>query len=227
MQARKAGLLVVGSAAALLVFMPVGHAATRRIVTTTTTTTTTSTTNTAPTSKPAVSAGSLVRSGRAQVGVTTGYDPAYVTLPYPGGDVPIETGVCSDVVVRAFRGIGIDLQKEVHEDMRAHLSAYPKRWGARKPDANIDHRRVLNLMTWFARNHRALAVTQQVADYHAGDIVSWTLPGGLPHMGIVSDRMVNGSNRPLVIHNIGSGAQEEDILFAFPIVAHARWFIDT
>jgi uncharacterized protein len=171
-----------------------------------------------------VTAQDLVRAARAQVGVTTDYDPAYVSLPYPGGDVPAQTGVCSDVVVRAFRGIGIDLQKEVHEDMRANFSKYPKKWGLKRPDANIDHRRVLNLMTWFARQGKHVPVTSTGGDYRPGDVVSWTLPGNLPHMGIISDRNVKGTDRFKVIHNIGEGAQEEDILFIYPIVDHARWF---
>lgn len=161
---------------------------------------------------------------RAQIGVTTGYDPSYVALAYPGGDVPIETGVCSDVVVRAFRSaLGVDLQQQLHEDMVPNRKAYPKKWGQGRADANIDHRRVLNLMTFFGRKGRAIPVTTNRVDYLPGDVVSWTLPGNLPHMGIVSDRVDGSTQNPLIIHNIGAGAQENDILFSYPIVGHARW----
>ena len=166
----------------------------------------------------------LVKAARAQVGVTERYDPAYVSLPYPNGDVPRDRGVCADVVVRAFRGVGLDLQKLVHEDMRAHFSAYPKAWGLRRPDRNIDHRRVLNLETYLRRRGFARRGSFEPADFQAGDIVSWRLPGNLPHIGIVSDRKsADGSGRPLVIHNVGAGAREEDVLFAWPQAAHFRW----
>lgn len=169
-------------------------------------------------------AGRLVAAARAQVGVTTGYDPAYVRMAYPGGDVPQRTGVCADVIVRAFRADGIDLQKLVHEDMVAHFSRYPSLWRLRGPDANIDHRRVPNLETFFRRQGAALAITARASDYHAGDVVSWRLPNGLAHVGIVSDHLAgDGSGRPLVIHNIGAGAQEEDVLFSWTIVGHFRW----
>lgn len=169
----------------------------------------------------AIDPGRLVADARSQVGVTTGYDPAYRTLVYPGGDVPPETGVCTDVVVRAFRRQGLDLQKEVHEDMRANFRVYPKRWGLDGPDPNIDHRRVPNLQTWFRRQGWALAVTHNPADYRPGDLVSWDLGGGIPHIGIVSDRRTGGGV-PLVIHNIGEGANEEDILFAYKVTGHFR-----
>ena len=166
----------------------------------------------------------LVASARAQVGVTTIYDPAYVKLGYPGGDVPRERGVCSDVVVRAFRGAGIDLQRLVHEDMRAHFRAYPARWGLRGPDRNIDHRRVPNLRRYFERRGMALAVSDRSADYRPGDVVSWVLPNGLAHVGVVSDcRAVLGNGRLLVVHNIGQGAREEDVLFAWRQDGHYRW----
>jgi uncharacterized protein YijF (DUF1287 family) len=166
----------------------------------------------------------LVRAARAQVGVTVVYDPAYVRLPYPNGDVPAERGVCADVVVRAFRGLGIDLQRLVHEDMRAHFAAYPKAWGLRRPDPNIDHRRVLNLETYLRRRGFEKRGSFVPADFQPGDIVSWRLPGGLPHIGVVSDRKAaDGSGRPLVIHNVGAGAREEDALFAWPQAGHYRW----
>lgn len=162
----------------------------------------------------------LVRHARSQVGKTLHYDPAYTTLAYPGGDVPIERGVCTDVVIRALRPLGLDLQKAVHEDMRAHFAAYPKHWGLKRPDRNIDHRRVPNLQRWFERHRWSQPVTQTASDYRAGDLVTWMLPGNLPHIGIVSDRRTG--TRPLIIHNIGRGAKEEDVLFAWPVTGHYR-----
>jgi len=153
----------------------------------------------------------LAAAAAKQVGVTVHYDPAYVQLRYPGGDVPLERGVCSDVVVRAFRTVGVDLQREVHEDMRANFRLYPKMWGLAAPDANIDHRRVPNLMKYFERRGKATRET-----FAPGDIVAWRLPGGLYHIGIVADP-------PFVVHNIGRGAQREEILFAYPIIGHYRW----
>ena len=160
----------------------------------------------------------LVEEGRKQVGVTTGYDPSYVRLSYPGGDVPASTGVCSDVVVRALRGLGIDLQERIHKDMKANFRAYSTKWGLKKPDRNIDHRRVRNISTYFARRGYSLAVSNNPADYRPGDIVSLQIP--LDHIGIVSDRQKNG--RPLLIHNVGQGTQEEDVLFEWKIVGHYR-----
>ncbi|MEZ5937192.1 MAG: DUF1287 domain-containing protein [Hyphomonadaceae bacterium] len=164
----------------------------------------------------------LVAGARAQIGVTTIYDPAYVRLDYPMGDVPIERGVCSDVVVRAFRSGGVDLQQVMHEDMRAHFSAYPKIWGLKRPDRNIDHRRVPNLEVFFARKGGEAPVTSSPDDYLPGDIVTWRLTGsGLPHCGVVSDRRRGGE--PLVVHNIGAGAQEENVLFAWTQTRHFRF----
>ena len=166
----------------------------------------------------------LVRAGRQQVGVTTLYDGSYRVLAYPGGDVPVERGVCTDVVVRAFRAArAVDLQKLVHEDMRAAFSAYPsrRRWGLSRPDANIDHRRVPNLAVYFQRAGYAVPVSTDAAAYLPGDLVTWDLGGGIPHIGIVSGR--NSSNgMPLIIHNIGSGAREEDLLFRYAITGHFR-----
>jgi uncharacterized protein YijF (DUF1287 family) len=164
----------------------------------------------------------LVQAARSQVGVTLGYDPVYRRLDYPGGDVPLATGVCTDVLIRALRQQGLDLQKSVHEDMRAHFSAYPRNWGLQRPDRNIDHRRVPNLMTWFKRQGMALKVSDKPADYRAGDIVTWDLGRGLTHIGIVSDR-TSPAGVPLVLHNIGRGTQEEDILFGFAITGHYRF----
>lgn len=164
----------------------------------------------------------LVADARSQVGVTLGYDPVYRRLDYPGGDVPLRTGVCTDVLIRALREQGLDLQKSVHEDMRAYFSAYPRNWGLQRPDRNIDHRRVPNLMTWFKRQGMALKVSEKPADYLAGDIVTWDLGRGLTHIGIVSDRS-SPAGVPLVLHNIGRGTQEEDILFGFAITGHYRF----
>jgi uncharacterized protein len=155
---------------------------------------------------------------------TTSYDPSYVKLDYPNGDVPVETGVCADVVVRAFRKAGIDLQKELHEDMKKNFSKYPGKWGARRPDSNIDHRRVPNLMTWFDRQGKALPVTKDVKDYLPGDVIAWDMAPGLPHIGMVSKIRVAGTDRYAVVHNIGIGARIEDVLFAWKITGHYRYF---
>lgn len=164
----------------------------------------------------------LVAAARSQIGVTTGYDPSYVGLAYPGGDVAPGTGVCSDVIVRALRGLSIDLQQRIHEDMRANFSEYPPTWNLSKPDPNIDQRRVGNIETYFARRGYSIAVKDVPAespqDFLPGDIVSMKVP--LDHIGIVSDRKVAG--RPLLIHNIGNGTREEDVLFSWKIVGHYR-----
>ncbi|WP_296272280.1 DUF1287 domain-containing protein [Pseudomonas sp. UBA6323] len=169
----------------------------------------------------AIEADRLVLDARKQVGVTLGYDPAYRQLSYPGGDVPMATGVCTDVVIRALRQQGLDLQEAVHRDMRGNFAVYPKNWGLSRPDSNIDHRRVPNLMTWFKRQGCSLPVSQDAAAYRAGDIVTWDLGRGLTHIGIVSDRQAPGA-APLILHNIGRGTQEEDILFAYRITGHYR-----
>ncbi|MDX6765918.1 MAG: DUF1287 domain-containing protein [Candidatus Methylacidiphilales bacterium] len=166
--------------------------------------------------------GAWIEAARAQIGVTVSYDPAYVALEYPGGDVPRDRGVCTDVIIRALRDCGgPDLQQAVHEDMRTHFGDYPQIWGLRKPDKNIDHRRVPNLQTWFRRRGSALPVTSSAGDYRPGDIVTSRLPGNLPHIMIVSDRRTT-TGVPFVIHNIGRGSQEEDRLFAFPLTGHYR-----
>lgn len=165
----------------------------------------------------------IVTAARKQVGVTLSYDPAYVTLTYPGGDVPKERGVCTDVVVRALReGLTQDLQKLVHEDMRGNFSAYPKNWGLSRPDKNIDHRRVPNLQAFFKRRGYAVPVSKDPTDFKPGDLVTCTVPPNLPHVMIVSDKKTSGGV-PLVIHNIGRGAQEEDVLFTYPHTGHYRW----
>lgn len=160
----------------------------------------------------------------AQVGVTTGYDPSYVALGYPGGDVPKETGVCSDVIVRSFRAVDIDLQKEIHQDMSLAFSEYPKRWRLNRPDRNIDHRRVPNLMTYFKRKGKSLNISSNAADYQPGDLVTWDLGGGIDHIGIVTDVLSAPSGPPLIAHNVGAGAQVEDVLFRWRITGHYRYF---
>ena len=164
----------------------------------------------------------IVEAARKQVGVTITYDPAYVALDYPGGDVPREKGVCSDVAIRALReGRNLDLQKLVHEDMKSNFAKYPKIWGLRRPDRNIDHRRVPNLMTYFKRRGYAMPVTQKAADYLPGDLVTCTVPPNLPHIMIVSNRR-DFRGIPLVLHNIGRGVREEPGLFPYPLTGHYR-----
>lgn len=165
----------------------------------------------------------LIDAALSQTEVTRYYDPAYVKIPYPGGDVPTERGVCTDVVIRAFRKTGVDLQKEVHEDMAANFSAYPKKWGLNRPDTNIDHRRVPNLMTFFKRKGKAVAVTDDAKNYLPGDIVAWDLGGGILHIGVVTNVRAEEA-RLKFVHNIGYGARLEDILFSWKIIGHYRYF---
>jgi uncharacterized protein YijF (DUF1287 family) len=160
----------------------------------------------------------IAEGAQQQVGVTMIYDPAYVSLRYPGGDVPPSRGVCADVVVRAFRVAGIDLQRAVHEDMLHAFKRYPAMWGLSRPDANIDHRRVPNLMKFFERNGKTAS-----GDFLPGDVVAWRLPSALYHIGVVSAEIASPSQHPLMIHNIGNGAQKEDVLFAYQIIGHYRW----
>jgi uncharacterized protein len=165
----------------------------------------------------------LIDAARAQIGVTLRYDPAYTQLKFPNGDVPRERGVCTDVVIRAYRdAFGLDLQSAVNADMKRNFSAYPKIWGLTRTDANIDHRRVPNLRVFLKRKGAELAVSIDGADYQSGDLVTQNLPGNLPHIAIVSDRLNSAATAPLVIHNIGGGAQIEDTLFAFSITGHYR-----
>jgi uncharacterized protein len=156
---------------------------------------------------------------------TIRYDPAYVRIPYPGGDVPPDTGVCTDEVIRSYRALGIDLQKEVHEDMEANFWKYPNhvRWMLMHTDTNIDHRRVPNLMVFFSRKGESLAITQNGPDYNPGDLVTWDLGGGVPHIGIVVDRK-SASGRYMIVHNIGQGPKAEDVLFNWKITGHYRYF---
>ena len=165
-----------------------------------------------------------VSAARSQIGVTTAYDPAYSRMAYPMGDVPMTRGVCSDVVIRAYRKAGIDFQLLVHNDMRANFSFYPKIWGLKKTDSNIDHRRVPNLEVFFKRQGKSIADVLTADSFKPGDIVSWRLDNGLAHIGIVSDRKSLFGSRPLLIHNVGDGTQEEDVLFSWRIVGHYRWF---
>ena len=154
---------------------------------------------------------------------TVRYDGSYRSLPYPNGDVPANTGVCTDVVIRSYRALGIDLQKQVHEDMKANFNSYPKNWGLKRTDTNIDHRRVPNLQVFFSRRGQSLKVTQNPKDYQPGDLVTWMLPNNLPHIGIVLDRRSEDGKRPLIAHNIGAGPKLEDRLFEFKITGHYRY----
>ncbi|MCD9005594.1 DUF1287 domain-containing protein [Luteimonas sp. XNQY3] len=163
----------------------------------------------------------LVDAARAQVGVTVRYDPAYARLSYPGGDVPDDRGVCTDVIVRALRTQGLDLQRAIHEDMRTAFAAYPRDWGARAPDRNIDHRRVPNQMRWFERQGWQRPIGERPADFRPGDIVAWRLRSGQLHIGIVSDRR-SAAGTPLILHNIARGTREEDLLFDHTIIGHYR-----
>lgn len=154
---------------------------------------------------------------------TVRYDGSYRSLPYPNGDVPANIGVCTDVVIRSYRILGIDLQKQVHEDMKAHFKSYPKNWGLKRTDTNIDHRRVPNLQVFFTRKGQSLKVTHNPKDYQPGDLVTWMLDNNLPHIGIVVNRHSKDGKRPLVVHNIGAGPMLEDRLFAFKITGHYRY----
>ncbi len=153
------------------------------------------------------------------------YVSTYVSIPYPGGDVPADTGVCSDEIIRSYRAVGVDLQKEVHEDMVRDYSAYPRKWKWLQfhPDANIDHRRVPNLMVFFSRKGSSLSISNRSEDYLPGDLVTWNLAGDLPHIGIVVSRKAD-SGRYMVMHNIGAGPEIEDVLFRWKIIGHYRYF---
>ena len=150
------------------------------------------------------------------------YVSDYVRIPYPGGDVPFNTGVCTDEIIRSYRAVGIDLQVEVHEDMVRHFDNYPHKW-QQHPDSNIDHRRVPNLMTFFSRKGNSLPISRRGADYLPGDIVAWDLGGGITHIGIVvNDRGKDGNY--MIVHNIGRGPQMEDVLFDWKIIGHYRYY---
>jgi uncharacterized protein len=165
----------------------------------------------------------LADSAKTLTEVQVAYDPRYVVLNYPNGDVPWNTGVCSDVVIRAYRKLGVDLQKEVHEDMKIHFKEYPKNWGLTRPDRNIDHRRVPNLMAFFSRKGKVLEKSLNASHYEPGDIVCWNLGGGITHIGVVSNVKNAEGNRYLIIHNIGAGQVLEDCLFRYAIIGHYRY----
>ncbi|MGB2742558.1 MAG: DUF1287 domain-containing protein [Cognaticolwellia sp.] len=153
------------------------------------------------------------------------YDGSYVSLAYPNGDVPSGTGVCTDVIIRAYRAIGTDLQKLVHEDMRANFALYPSKriWNLNSTDRNIDHRRVPNLQTYFERQGGSLVISADKADYNVGDIVTWMLPGNLPHIGMVIDQVNVETGNKMIVHNIGQGPRIEDMIFDYKITGHYRF----
>jgi uncharacterized protein YijF (DUF1287 family) len=162
----------------------------------------------------------------AAIGLTkqkVSYDPSYFSIPYPNGDVPADKGVCTDVVIRAYRKLSIDLQRLVHEDMKANFKKYPNRWGLTKTDRNIDHRRVPNLMTFFTRHGTSLPTSKKPEDYKPGDIVTWDLSSGVPHIGIIIDKKSDDGLRYLIVHNNGSGQEISDCLFQFKITGHFRF----
>lgn len=167
----------------------------------------------------------LARAAARQVGVTVGYDPAYRRLAYPGGDVAVDRGVCTDVLIRAYRAFGVDLQVEVHWDMREAWDAYPNPWGLKGPDRNIDHRRVPNLATFFRRWGQVIPLSRVPGDFRPGDVVTWRLPSGLPHIGLVAEGHAP-SGVPLIIHNIGAGVRVEDVLFVYEVTGHFRYLPD-
>lgn len=168
----------------------------------------------------------LVAAAIARTEQPEDYDPRYVPIPYPNGDVADDHGVCTDLVVRSYRAIGIDLQVLVHEDMERSFAVYPPLWGLTQPDPNIDHRRVPNLETFFRRQGAERPISDDPSAYRAGDLVTWRLPGNLPHIGIVTDRRTPDGARPIMAHNIGNGPELEDMLFEFPIVGHFRYGLD-
>lgn len=167
----------------------------------------------------------LVEAAKDRANHHVRYDGSYYSIPYPNGDVSANIGVCTDVLIRSFREVGVDLQKEVHEDMRDNFSKYPSKriWGLTRPDKNIDHRRVPNLQVYFSRFGRSLGVTNNPRDYLKGDIVTWILPGNLNHIGVVIDKMSPDGKRPLIAHNIGGGPKIEDMLFFYKITGHYRY----
>ena len=167
----------------------------------------------------------LVKAALERTTHSVRYDPKYVRMKYPGGDVPADTGVCTDVVIRSYRALGYDLQKLVHEDMKRNFRRYPKRWGLKRPDTNIDHRRVPNLEVFFKRHGQSLAVSKDAKNYKPGDLVTWNLSEKriLPHIGIVTDKKSFFTGNPLIVHNIGAGPKLEDILFTYEITGHFRY----
>jgi uncharacterized protein len=167
----------------------------------------------------------LVKAALQRTNHSITYDGRYHSIKYPGGDVPANIGVCTDVVIRSYRKLGIDLQELVHQDMKNNFSKYPSKkiWGLNQPDPNIDHRRVPNLQVFFQRKGKILPVTDIVQDYAPGDLVTWMLPGNLPHIGIVTNKYAPKSSIPMIVHNIGRGPKLEDALFMYPITGHYRY----
>lgn len=166
----------------------------------------------------------LVDAATEQTNYKVVYDPSYIRIDYPNGDVPENQGVCADVIIRAYRKLGMDLQKEAHEDMAENFDLYPKLWGLEKPDTNIDHRRVPNLMVFFKRKGQTLPITENPNDYLPGDIVIWDLSHGKTHIGIVIDKLSSNKQRPLIVHNVGIGPKINDVLFEWKIIGHFRYF---
>jgi len=166
---------------------------------------------------------SLIDAAINRTNQAVSYNGSYFSIGYPGGDVPSHIGVCTDVIVRSYRALGVDLQELVHLDMKSAFDAYPSNWGLSRPDPNIDHRRVPNLQTYFSRHGEVLAVTDQASDYKPGDLITWMLPGNLPHIGIVVDRVVPDGTRHLIVHNVGQGPKLEDVLFDYKITGHYRY----
>ena len=172
-----------------------------------------------------VTSEALVKAAIERTGFNIWYDGSYYSIKYPGGDVPSNIGVCTDLVIRSYRTIGIDLQELVHRDIKENFSKYPSKriWGLSGPDTNIDHRRVPNLQVFFSRQGQVLSVTNNAGDYSPGDIVTWIIPGNLPHIGIVSDKYSKESGNPMIVHNIGRGPKLEDVLFLYQITGHYRY----
>ncbi len=168
---------------------------------------------------------SLINAALERTNVDIRYDGAYFSIPYPNGDIPSHLGVCTDVIIRSYRTLGIDIQRILHEDIRSNFDRYPSKriWGLIKPDKNIDHRRVPNLQIFFSRKGRSLAVTEDSLDYQPGDLVTWILPGNLPHIGIVTDQPSVDGKRFLIVHNIGQGPKLEDVLFRYKITGHYQY----
>ncbi|MBI3566103.1 MAG: DUF1287 domain-containing protein [Elusimicrobia bacterium] len=178
----------------------------------------------APPDADAASARRLAEAALAQTRTKVVYDPAYFKLAYPGGDPPADRGVCTDVVVRAYRALGVDLQVAVHEDMAARFDAYPDLWKRGRPDANIDHRRVPNLMVFLARRGAALPLSTRPDDYRAGEVVAYDLGGGVTHVAVVSERRSADGKRPLIVHNIGEGPKLEDALLSWRVIGRFRYY---
>lgn len=167
----------------------------------------------------------VLENAHEQMRVTRQYTQDYFKIPYPNGDVPAETGACTDVIIRGFRNAGIDLQKEVHEDMKSNFAAYPKKWGLAGTDTNIDHRRVPNLQTFFTRKGKSLPISNDAVNYEPGDVVTWDLDGkGTTHIGLISNVWNERTGRYSIIHNIGGGTNLEDRLFEWKITGHFRYF---